>query len=147
MLLVLGKVGISRTTFRYIPLSPNQKMHWGLKARWTKAWQEEVYYRFMELSYRTREYYKNILRKTNEINIYLYTQSPQDEDNSYASIKPILDGLKGLVIFNDSREYVILKVLTQKVEKKTEQKVIIEILDGAPQIQGLQESPADTVPV
>ena len=61
------------------------------------------------------------------IGIYLYTCRPQDQDNSVASIKGILDGLKGIAIKDDNQNELELSVKTIKVAKRIEERVELEL--------------------
>lgn len=125
MIIRLGKVCVKQSgeyVCRNVPFSPNRlnAMHWAGRSRWSKAWQEEVYWR-------CRENRVKITQGKAHITISLYTTRPADEDNATASIKCILDGLKGLAIKDDAPEYLSLKVETIKVNKKIEERVEITL--------------------
>ena len=123
MILKLNKVCIGKRTFvcRYTPFSPNKKMHWGTKYKWTTAWKEEVKWAVYQCKNRPRkplEYTK--------VNIILHTIKLQDKDNAYASVKAIVDGLtEAEVIKDDSTEHIDLTVSQNKVAHVNEQYVEI----------------------
>lgn len=103
---------------RAVPHSPNKNVHWGFLMRWRKAWKDEVYYALKEINAE--------MQKKPHITFELRTTHPQDYDNSIASIKPLLDGMKGVVIKDDSPEHIWTpKVKTVKVNTKEEEGVTI----------------------
>ena len=61
------------------------------------------------------------------ISITLYAIRAQDYDNSVASVKPLVDGLKGLAIADDDPKHCKIEVETEKVNHKNEEHVEIEI--------------------
>lgn len=109
---------------RALPHSPNTRMHWAEKARWTNAWKEEVGWRLIEANARARQ--SQTITPTRVV-ITLYTCRPQDFDNSVASVKAIVDGMKGVAIVDDSQEHIDLSVRTVKVGNKAEERVEIEL--------------------
>lgn len=124
MRLKLGMVCISDEKCRRLPYSPNRRMHWGEKSRWAKAWKEAVFWAYYEAGV----VHKRPLPEFAIITVYLYTTRPQDQDNSVASVKPIVDGLKGLAIIDDDPTHCEIRVITEKVAHKTEERVEIEII-------------------
>lgn len=62
-----------------------------------------------------------------DITISLYATVPQDYDNSVASVKPLIDGLKGIAIEDDAPEYLSLKVETIKIKNKKEERTEISL--------------------
>lgn len=121
MTLELGTVCITRTKCRRIPYSPNKRMHWAERARWTKAWQEEVFYRLRGTYPQVSPAERVILTLT------FYTTRPQDFDNTIASSKAIIDGLKGYAIKDDNAAHCEMNFKIEKVEHKTQEHVKIQI--------------------
>lgn len=105
---------------RAVPYGPNTRMHWGLRARWNKAWQEEVGWALKLAGVKKPEYTRVAFR--------LYTTRPQDFDNSVASVKALLDGLKGIAIEDDAQKYIgQVPVDTIKVATLLEEHVEIDL--------------------
>lgn len=123
---------------RRLPHGPNQRMHWALKARWTKAWQESVFDAWM--------YRKSLIDKPlkpfgkAEVTVFLYCVKLKDKDNAYGSVKPIIDALRDYteaeklkdcvrlgLIKSDDPEHLELKIEQIKVNHKRDEKVLINI--------------------
>lgn len=134
MLLILSRacIQIRRGVFkcRSLPMSmSNQRIHWVIKSKWTRAWKDEVKSAIVIYYGKLTEKIPIIHtgQKTN-IEITLFTCSFKDCDNAYGSIKPILDGLtESGIIIDDSPEYINLKVDQKKVKHNVEEKVQILI--------------------
>ena len=127
MVIRLSKVCVKKGgafVCRALPHSPNSRMHWAEKARWTKAWKEQVGWRCIETNAHANRSHTEIPAR---VTVVLYTCRPQDYDNSVASVKAIVDGLKGVVIADDSPEHIQLSVQTIKVNKKYDERVEIEL--------------------
>ena len=119
--LTLGQVCITNTKCRYVPHSPNKKMHWAEKAKWTEAWKDAVYYEWMECP--IKKYIIPILPlESPTVHITIFTIRVMDKDNMYASCKAIIDGLTvaGLIP-DDSQDDISLTIDYQKVAKIKEQ--------------------------
>jgi Holliday junction resolvase RusA-like endonuclease len=102
-------------------------MHWAEKNRWVRAWKEEVYYKFLG-----SDIYREVKQKIPFDNpivlITYYTCYPMDRDNLYASAKPIIDGLtEAGIIHDDTEDDITLKVVQEKISKKVDQYVKIEV--------------------
>lgn len=121
MTIETGLVCISGTKCRRLPYGPNKRMHWAERARWTKAWQEEVYYWLAE------QYPQRAILERATITLTFYTTRPQDFDNTVASAKPLIDGLKGWAIRDDDATHCEMRFKIKKVEHKNQEKVKIEI--------------------
>lgn len=91
--------------------------------RWAKQWKEAV---FAAL----HEYHVPRNFDARYVSIYLYTTRPQDYDNSHASIKAVLDGLKGHAIKDDKQSDIELVVKTFKVRERNLERVEIELSRG-----------------
>ena len=110
---------------RGVPHSPNRtfKMHWGERARWKKAWEEEVWFGALSLKSPTK------LPAKPKVQVTLYMHELQDRDNAMASLKPILDGLvKVGLLKDDSPKYcTILAPKCIKVDKIKDERVVIKM--------------------
>ena len=124
--LPLGKVCVGskdKFTCRSVPYSPNflNRKHWAVQARWKKAWEEEIYGRWLEEKPKWKEYEFPLDFKV-AISISVFCIKAQDEDNSYASFKGVIDGLiKCGIIKNDTIDHVttslqFIPVKTRKAE-------------------------------
>lgn len=116
----------------------NMRFHWSLKNRWKKLWQHEVE---MQVMVNKRKFGKLPLNYPT-IEFVLYMVSQFDKDGAYSSVKPLLDCLqveKGRdkagfpipgagIIKDDKQECVDLKVRTEKVGKRKDERVIINIV-------------------
>lgn len=115
---------------RRVPHSPNvsDKMHWTLRANWKKAWEAEVAAVCLENYRSLREAKGKATTGLPEVRVDLYSIQPMDQDNSYRSIKPLLDGLvKAGVIANDRRKDIKLNVEGVEVEHKADEHVEITL--------------------
>lgn len=124
--LKLGQVCVGKNSVqcRRIPFNTaNRQMHWAIKAKWAKAWKEEVGWAFMQ----QRNKLCKLPLKFAHITINLYTTRLMDYDGAYTAIKPILDGLKvngGVgVIIDDSPKYIDLLVKQIKVAHREDEHV------------------------
>jgi Holliday junction resolvase RusA-like endonuclease len=121
MRIKIGKVCVGKLC-RGVPFSPNKQMHWGTRMRWKDAWSEIIWWEI-------RANYPQIkIRDYAILIIYLYTTRPQDYDNSVASVKPIIDALKGVILIDDDPTHCEVKVVTKKVSHREDEHIEIEIL-------------------
>lgn len=125
--LKLGQVcvGKRKITCRRVPYNTaNRVMHWTKKAQWKKAWEEEVYWVVKE----NRKKLGKLPLKFAHIRINLSNIRLMDYDGAYASVKPILDGLRYAdVIVDDSPKDIDLEVKQFKVKHRVDEKVEIII--------------------
>lgn len=106
--LKLGRVCLksktSKTGFvcRGVPYSPNflNRKHWAIRSRWKKAWDEEVWGRWQEEK-RNWTQYEFPLKFRVRLDVYIFCITAQDEDNTYASLKGVIDGLVNCGIIKD----------------------------------------------
>lgn len=110
---------------RAIPMNmSNQRLHWVIKSKWTRAWKDEVQASLMLI----KKPPGLPLEKAN-IKITLHVCHLMDHDGAYSAIKPVLDALtEQKIIIDDSPKYIELKVEQKKVAHKTEEKTEILIL-------------------
>ena len=135
MLLKLGKTCIEKRVGEYqcrsTPMNMlNRKMHWAIRSKWTHAWKDTV--SIALAPYKTQikvsEDYPLIKAK---VTITLYTCRLMDYDGAYGSVKPILDALtENKIIMDDSPKYIDLKVLQIKVNRKSDERVEMEITNA-----------------
>lgn len=67
-----------------------------------------------------------------DIDCIRYATRECDADNCAVSFKPLLDGLKGLVIVDDSPKHVQVFYRFEKVTKRAEQRVRIVVTERVP---------------
>lgn len=113
--------GTKKMVCRSTPHGANHRMHWRKKYEWDKAWKEQVYWLIREQGHFVEPF------KYARIEIELRTIRPQDKDNSYFSIKPVLDATKGLVIVDDDPEHLDLSVRSIKVNRRSDEGVRMRI--------------------
>jgi len=84
-----------------------------------------------------------------EVAITLYRQRHLDPDGAYASVKPVLDGLKGVLLFDDRKRYCQLVVEQEHPDDHPESKggecvvVTVEVgLDSAEKGESEHSNPA-----
>lgn len=134
MVFKLGKVCIGKDNkyeCRYVPHSPNSlnSRHWSYRAKWKRAWEDEVLFTYLQHAKNATGGKGDTKKTPLEVRVGLFTISPMDLDNSYASTKPILDGLiKAGAIPDDSPESISLSLSVKKVSRVEEQCVEISII-------------------
>ena len=103
-------------------MGPNHRLHWAARHRWNKAWGEEVWGRILSYGY---PHLRSLAVpwECAIISITIYATHPPDYDNATASIKPIIDALKGRIIRDDSYKLLAVSVTLQKVKTKKEEHV------------------------
>lgn len=101
----IGQACISGKDCRRLPLSPNKlnSMHWAQKAKWKKAWEDEVLYTWMSVRSNYLKLCEEMPFKKALLTVSFFRVRKTDEDNDYASLKPILDGLVKAKIIADDR--------------------------------------------
>jgi len=107
---------------RFVPHSINTKMHWGKKHRWTEAWKTEVEWGI----YKNRRKFKELPLHHARFEVVYHVVKFMDEDNLYASVKPIIDGLKkerGGVLIDDDHQHASYRVVQRKASRGDDQHV------------------------
>jgi hypothetical protein len=107
---------------RAIPHSGNARLHHHERARWNRAWREQT--GLTALAHRNGGEWPLAFAA---VTVTLHSIQELDEDNAYAAVKPVVDGLKGILIVDDSREHIRLAVKQKKVSHRAEQRVEIEV--------------------
>jgi len=118
-------------TIPRVPLSPNQLLgkHWSAKAKEKKEWGWEL------MAALPTKWEKALERKM-RVTITIHNARQYDRDNSWASVKPILDAMKGLgMIVDDRAEFCDLTVLQEKSTRK-EKRTVIEVGPATPTLKG-----------
>jgi len=100
-----------RLTIPALPVGPNGpkgllRMHWARRAKYNESW------KWLMLLWVVRT--GQDLVERGEIRIHQYRKRLLDIDNLYASCKPVIDALKGLVIVDDSPDRFSIKVTQEK---------------------------------
>ncbi len=133
--LKLGKVCLPSKTHkngfvcRGIPYSPNflNRKHWAIRARWKKAWDQEVWGRWMEEKKKWLEYVFPLSFKI-KLDIYVHYIQAQDEDNMYAAMKGIIDGLVNCgIIKDDTMDDITSKIHYIPVKKRVAEHIELVI--------------------
>lgn len=123
MTLMPASLGKRSAKVRRIPFNSNKPLHWAEKLHWKKAWLDCLWWAFLPV----RKEFGKLPLAICKIEFVLYATHLQDTDNSYQSIKPLLDGLKikgGLgIIVDDRPDLVNLFVRQLKVEHKIDEHV------------------------
>lgn len=102
----------------------NMRMHWAQKSQWNKAWKEQVGWKVLESGLLKAQ----DCRLFASVRVVLYKTRLYDRDGAYNAVKPIVDGLTVVgAIPDDSQEHIDLHVSQEKVQKKSEEKVVIHI--------------------
>lgn len=113
--LFIKRACIKDGTCRSVPINLlNSRMYWAKRYQWKKAWQDEVWVAMLQAKVKQGQF--------RTIKITLKTVSPMDKDNSYGSVKDIVDQLTG---GKDKQSDIALEVVTKKVSHKPEQGVLI----------------------
>lgn len=109
---------------RSVPMNmSNQRMHWAIKNKWTRAWKDEVRAALMMIKKP-----KILPLKRANIKITFYACNLMDHDGAYNAAKPLLDVLKESgVIIDDSPKFIELKVEQIKVGHRIKEKTTILI--------------------
>jgi hypothetical protein len=119
-----ASVGSKRRT---IPHSGNARLHWAQRAKWNNSWKEQTGWAAKKAIWDTIAYGFVDLSVKSLITITLHTCRLLDADNAHACVKPIVDGLKGILIADDSPEHITLTVKQKKVSKRAEECVEVEV--------------------
>lgn len=112
-------LGKRKQRTRRLPPSKNARMHWSTLARWSAAFREAA-----------KEQAAAVAPALGRARIELvnYTCQPMDRDNLYSAAKPIVDGIVDAgVVQDDSDEYVDLRCRNERVRKRAEERVVVEI--------------------
>lgn len=130
--LKLGKVCVGKYpnyVCRSVPYSPNflNRKHWAVRSRWKKAWEEEIWGRWQEEKKKWTDYEFPMTEKA-LVTISIFCLKRQDEDNTYASMKGVIDGLvQAGILKDDSYDYVSTKFVHVPVTKKEAEHIEITI--------------------
>lgn len=116
----LNKATVGRET-RLLPPSLNARMHWSVRSRWTKAFQEIVFWAIREAKVPKLE---RIV-----LTIEVRQCNEPDLDNLAASSKPIVDSLALAQVIPDDHPRYLTELRLKSVHAKTkaEETVIITI--------------------
>lgn len=125
MKISIGKVCISATKCRACPPSLNHRLHWAERARWNKEYKAEVWHAFWQNYPQLRA--RALPKSRAIITITIYAVKPPDPDNAYTCAKPLIDGMRGLVISDDTSNHIQLNVTAQKVDHRKDERVEIEV--------------------
>ena len=112
-------------TLTTIPPSPNKwlRMHWRASLKGRKALKDEYYWEFCRQGGQVRPQFSRA-----RVTIIRYAIRMMDKDNLYGSIKQVIDALRlACIIENDTEGHITLTVTQQRVHKRSEQRVEIEV--------------------
>ena len=127
-------IGTYEIKCRRIPHSPNSlnSMHWALRDKWKKAWEQEVLERWLEERERIKRerpedwlVMKDFMPfKRIHLQIIVMSIQPQDFDNSIASLKGVIDGLvKAGILLDDTLSNVIPMVNWVKASSRNGERI------------------------
>lgn len=102
-------------------LQSNRYAHWRTRHTHDKSWKEKV-------QWMARANGANLLQSAHVVFTRQSTREP-DADNLAASFKPLLDGLKGSVIVDDSPEHISVEYRWEKAPRAAGG-VLITIIEG-----------------
>lgn len=108
---------------RRIPHSGNARLHWSARYKWNRQWKDQA-------GWGARAALKGAYAPgwmKAEVTITLCSLQELDQDNAHAAVKPIVDGLKGILIVDDSPEHIRLVVKQKRVSKRAEERVEVEV--------------------
>ena len=116
-------VGNKKLVCRTVPHGLNSKMHWAKKHEWDNAWKAQVFWLIREKGWIVRQ------MEYARIEIELKSVQPQDKDNAYGSVKPLVDATKGFVIEDDNQDQLDLIVRSVRVNRRSDEGVKIRITE------------------
>src|ERR1700722_1983018 len=114
-----------RLSIPRVPLSPNRVLgkHWSAKAKEKKAWEKELWAAGSQF-----ESWELIAQYKKRVTVTIYNIRRYDEDNAWASVKPILDAMKALrMIVDDAASYCDLTVKQERSLGKKDKRTVIEV--------------------
>lgn len=124
IILKIPQVCINHNTCRRIPHNmSNQRMHWAKKNRWNSEWKDAVGW---EVNLQRKQFGKLPLLFA-KIQVVIHAVRLMDYDGAYNAVKPLIDGLKGSVIVDDSPAHIDLKVVQKHVASYAQESVEIHI--------------------
>lgn len=102
-------------------LQPNERWHWAARYRHDKRWREWVGRSARHAGLPARPLERAVIECTR------YSVRACDVDNCFASWKPLLDGLKRVVIVDDSPDHVTVLSRWERCASRKEQRVRIVV--------------------
>lgn len=118
MELKLGTVTCRGKT-RAFPFGANARLHWAARNAWNAAWKDEVIMACKAAGIRKPAY--------GHVVVTVRSIQPPDRDNLFSMVKPVVDGLKGLAIVDDSPEHIVLDVCHERVGKRKDEGITIDL--------------------
>jgi Holliday junction resolvase RusA-like endonuclease len=108
---------------RYVvPPSLNARMHWAARKRVADQFKNDAMWKIRALG--APKYAKATINFT----IHRMPMYWQDQDNAYASMKPIIDAIvKAGLIPDDSQEYAIMSMRQKAVEHRDNERIEVVI--------------------
>jgi hypothetical protein len=124
MVFGVGPVVVGRKQPKRIPHGTNtsDQQHWGERAAYKRAWTQETH---LAVCASMRDRHEWAPRKgIVTVQVTLYVIQKMDPDNAMRAIKGIQDGLKGVLVEDDSEKYLnMLPVRQELVHKRAEERV------------------------
>lgn len=117
-------IGAVKPQYRGIPHSGNARLHWSVRARWNRAWKKQTALAALA----ARGTVSGFPLPFALVTVELLSIQPLDRDNAFAAAKPVIDGLKGVLIEDDSEKHIRLDVRNVKVSRKAEEKVLVLVM-------------------
>lgn len=112
---------------RAIPHSANARLHWSERARWNQAWKIQAGW----AARIARAGYTVDLAAHAQVTVVLHSFQLLDDDNAHAAAKPVIDGLKGILIADDSPQCIELRVCCSPVKRRADERVEVSVVFAA----------------
>lgn len=113
------------------PSWSNRRLHWARRNAEMAVWRESAY--FGSAAARVLAHWICADKRfgdRRDVEVVLHRVRLLDIDNAYSSVKPIVDGLKGQLIADDSPEWIDLTVRQVKVSNYRQQKTVITVKES-----------------
>jgi hypothetical protein len=117
--------------FSFVGVPPtwqNRRNHWAKEAQEKRVWKELTHMHAQSCRNLHQWFLPTQDNPCRIVTIFLHRVRELDIDNAYNSIQPILNGLKGALIYDDRQRYCDLSVRQVKVQHYSDQKTRIVVL-------------------
>lgn len=117
---------------RVPPSLSNQRLWWTRRYRLLSDWKQESWLRAQIARNERRLPHPHSTEPGRRVTIVMHRRRLLDTDNAYASVKGILDGLVGVLIYDDSPRYCDLVVRQAQVGRTSDEYCQITVAWGTP---------------
>jgi hypothetical protein len=122
---------LTEVEFSFVGVPPtwqNRRSHWHREVQEKRVWKELTQLHAQQARIRMGWARPSEADACRIVTIFLHRVRELDIDNAYNSIQPILNGLKGALIWDDRQRYCDLTVRQVKVEHYADQVTRIAVL-------------------